>query len=227
MTQTKRSRGRCAYCGRDFTRGGMTRHLNACPERAAAIAAAGRRSGTPEPWFHLLVRDRWSSDFWLHLEMAGSAPLKELDRYLRAIWLECCGHLSQFSFGGWSGQEIPMRTRASQVFEPGITLTHIYDFGTSSETEIEVVGEREGRATTPHPIALMSRNEPPEAPCQACSRPASWLCMECVYEYDKAGFLCEQHAKKHPHEDYGELIPLVNSPRVGMCGYDGPAEAPY
>ena len=27
----------------------------------------------------------------------------------------------------------------------------------------------------------------------------------------------------HPHDQYGEPIPLVNSPRLGMCGYDGPA----
>ena len=66
--------------------------------------------------------------------MKGSATLGDLDDYLRAIWLECCGHLSQFSIGGWRGEEIPMSTRVERVFEPGIEVTHIYDFGTSSET---------------------------------------------------------------------------------------------
>ena len=32
--------------------------------------------------------------------MCGSATLEELDHYLRTIWLECCGHLSQFTIGG-------------------------------------------------------------------------------------------------------------------------------
>ena len=158
--------------------------------------------------------------------MAGSAPLKELDRYLRAIWLECCGHLSRFDFEWWT-EEIPMQTRARDVLRPGAELKHVYDFGTSSETEVEVVGRREGRPVTRHPIALMARNEPPEAACQTCGRPASWLCVECVYEHDEAGTLCEAHAKKHPHDAYGELVPLVNSPRVGACGYDGPATPPY
>ncbi|WP_127011414.1 hypothetical protein ACF3DV_03465 [Chlorogloeopsis fritschii PCC 9212] len=28
-------------------------------------------------------------------------------------------------------------------------------------------------------------------------------------------------------DNYGEPIPLVNSPRLSLCGYDGPAEPPY
>jgi hypothetical protein len=26
---------------------------------------------------------------------------------------------------------------------------------------------------------------------------------------------------------YGELMPVVNSPRTGVCGYTGPAEPPW
>jgi len=36
--------------------------------------------------------------------MRGSATPDDLDAYLRAIWLECCGQPSQFSFGGWRGE---------------------------------------------------------------------------------------------------------------------------
>jgi hypothetical protein len=39
--------------------------------------------------------------------------------------------------------------------------------------------------------------------------------------------LCDEHAEDHPHDNYGEPIPLCNSPRMGQCGYDGPAEPPY
>ncbi len=205
----------------------MARHLRACPEREEVIAEANRKSGAGEPLFHLQVQDAWAGDYWLHLEMAGAAPLKDLDRYLRAIWLECCGHMSRFSDGGWGSREISFDAQAAQVFEPGVELTHIYDFGTSSETLVRVASAREGKATTPHPLALMARNEPPRATCMECEEDASWLCMECIYEHEKTGALCEEHAETHPHDDYGGLFPLVNSPRVGMCGYDGPAEPPY
>jgi hypothetical protein len=159
--------------------------------------------------------------------MNGSATLADLDHYLRAIWLECCGHLSRFSVGGWSGAEIPTKTKAAQVFEPGVELAHIYDFGTSSETLVKVIATRNGTPLTVHPIALMARNDPSEVHCVECGQPASWLCLECLYELDEPGILCDQHAESHPHEDYGEPVPLVNSPRVGMCGYTGPAEPPY
>ena len=227
MARRKQTRGSCAYCGRKMTRGGMSRHIQTCAKRQEVIALANRKRGKNEVLHHLQVQDAWYGDFWLHLEMPGSAALEDLDDYLRAIWLECCGHLSQFSFGGWRGDEIPMHTKVSRIFEPGAELTHIYDFGTSSETLVKVVGTREGKATTPHPVALMARNDQPEVPCVECERPASWLCMECLYEHDEPGTLCDEHVKTHPHDDYGEPVPLVNSPRVGMCGYDGPAEPPY
>ena len=227
MARRKQSQGKCTFCGREMTRGGLTRHLSTCPQRQEAIDAANQKPGKEQVLYHLLVRDAYLPDFWLHLEMNGSATLADLDHYLRAIWLECCGHLSQFSFGGWSGSEISKRTRTERVFEPEVELTHIYDFGTSSETLVKVVGVREGKPLTRHPIVLMARNNRPEAYCMECKQPASWLCIECLYESDEPGTLCDEHVEGHPHEDYGEPMPLVNSPRVGMCGYCGPAEPPY
>jgi hypothetical protein len=227
MARGKQSKGKCAFCGREMAKGGLTRHLPTCSQRQEAIAGAAQRRGKNQNLYHLQVQDNWNGDYWLHLEMNGSATLADLDHYLRTIWLECCGHLSQFSVGGWSGEEIPMKTRAEQVFEPGVELTHIYDFGTSSETLVKTVGVREGKPLTSHPIALLARNDPPEDYCMECRQPASWLCLECLYELDEPGTFCDEHVKDHPHEEYGEPLRLVNSPRLGMCGYSGPAEPPY
>ena len=50
----------------------------------------------------------------------------------------------------------------------------------------------------------------------------------CITVYcNKIGMLCQLHAGTHPHDDYGNPVSIVNSPRMGMCGYDGPAEPPY
>lgn len=227
MPRKKQSRGECQFCGRDLTKGGLTRHFPKCKNYQEAIEKANKKAGKKQPIFHLQIQDSWNNDFWLHLEMSSRGELEDLDVYLRAIWLECCGHLSQFSVGGWSGEEIPMETTVSQIFQKGVELTHIYDFGSSSETLVEVIGERQGKPLTKHPIFLMARNQMPEAPCMECGKNATWLCMECIYEYDESGFLCDKHVKNHPHDDYGEPTPLYNSPRMGMCGYDGPAEPPY
>lgn len=228
MARENRPRGKCAFCGREMTRGGMARHLRACPERKAAIREADHKSGKVQTLYHLQVQDAWGGDYWMHLEMSGSAPLNALDRYLRAIWLECCGHLSGFwRDRAWTGEEVSMERRADQVLNIGTTLIHIYDFGTSSETKIRVVDARKGKPLTFHPIFLMARNDPPEFACMECDQPATQLCLECVYELNKSGTLCDEHAENHPHDAYGLPMPIVNSPRVGMCGYEGPAEPPY
>lgn len=226
MTKRKQSRGSCNFCGREMAKGGLARHFSSCSKYQEVVKGANKKAGKNQTIYHLQIQDVWQSDFWLHLEMKSSARLTDLDDYLRGIWLECCGHMSQFSEGGWRGHEIPMNTLTKQVFKKGMELTHIYDFGTSSETLVKVVSERDGKPLTKRPIFLMARNEPPEAACIECGQKASWLCMECVYEYDRPGFLCDQHVEDHPHDDYGTM-PLVNSPRMGMCGYSGPAEPPY
>ncbi|MGH7966010.1 MAG: IS1096 element passenger TnpR family protein [Candidatus Binatia bacterium] len=227
MPRRKQSKAKCTYCGQEFVKSRMTKHLSSCSQRQEAIAKAERKHARDEKLYYLRVQDAWASSFWLDLEVKGSATLQDIDSYLRAIWLECCGHMSQFSIGGWEGNEIDTKRRIHEVFEPGAELTHIYDFGTSSETLIKAIEIREGKPTTRHPIVLMARNEMPEMKCEECDELATWLCHECIYDEEKAGTLCERHAKTHPHENYGEPLPIVNSPRVGMCGYEGPAEPPY
>ena len=229
MAKRKQSQGACAFCGREMTKGGLSRHLRTCPQRQEAVKAAegSKKAGPKQRLYHLQIQDAWSSTFWLHLEMNGTATLEALDWYLRAIWLECCGHLSQFSVGGWGGDEIAMSRKIEHVLRSGVELTHIYDFGTSSETLVKAVDVREGRPLTKHPLYLMARNKMPEDVCAECKEPAGWLCMQCLIEYQKWTTLCRKHAAEHPHEDYGEPISLANSPRLGLCGYSGPAEPPY
>ena len=227
MPRNPESRGTCTACGEVITKRSVSKHLDKCPKRIEAIQSAEASSRPVETLWHLRVQDAYAKDFWLDLEMNGSAKLDKLDTYLRAIWLECCGHLSEFTIGGWGGEEVAISRKADAIFEPDLVLRHLYDFGTTSETDIKAVGLRQGKATTKHPIALLARNQMPDAFCQECGGPAKWLCLECVYEEEKAGLLCDTHVEVHPHDNYGEPMLLVNSPRVGMCGYDGPAEPPY
>ena len=228
MPRKPENPGTCAYCGEVITKRGVRKHMQNCPTRQEALAtSAAAKHQRQETLWHLRVQDAYNKDFWIDLEMVGSASLETLDRYLRAIWLECCGHLSKFTIGGWSGMDVGKARKADAVFEPGLVLRHLYDFGTTSETDIKVVEARQGKATSKHPIALLARNQMPKAVCQECGEPAKWLCIECLYEEEETGHLCDEHVKAHPHHNYGEPMLLLNSPRTGMCGYYGPAEPPY
>jgi len=120
-----------------------------------------------------------------------------------------------------------MARKVGVAFASGAELTHVYDFGTESVTLLKAAGTREGKRATRHPIALMARNAIPVTACQECGARAEFFCSECVYEDDRPGYLCAPHRKDHPHEEYGAPVALVNSPRLGLCGYEGPADPPY
>ena len=210
----------------------MTRHLVSCARRKEAIATANSGKGTKakgkaQTIYHLRVQNAYDSSFWLNIEMAGSRTLGDLDHYLRGIWLECCGHMSDFYLGGAFSHEIAMTKSIRATFGSAAEITHVYDFGTSSKTLVKVVDTREGKPITKHPVALLCRNHSPEIECIECDKSATDFCIECMYEDGTFGALCAEHAEDHPHDDYGEPVPLLNSPRVGMCGYSGPAEPPY
>lgn len=197
---------------------------------------AGR--GRNQAIYHLQVLNTWGGDYWLHLEMKGSATLKGLDQYLRDIWLECCGHLSAFEIGqvrytqlfddgmSW-GIEKSMNVQVKKLFAPGMSIAYEYDFGSTTELIIKVVGVRTGKALTPHPIALMARNQVEPGVCAVCGQPATVICQSCLWEnegYDCA--YCDEHGEDHECDEY-MLMGIYNSPRTGVCGYDGPAEPPY
>lgn len=229
MARGKATHGECTFCGRKFTGTGMARHLAACPRRLEAVEKAGQRGGPPENLYHLYVRDGYDGTYWLHLEMRGKAAMDHLDRYLRAIWLECCDHLSRFYLGRrpWAGRNVPFRVSAAQVFSRYTEVGHVYDIGTETRTVIRAVSVREGRPLSKRPIFLMARNHAPQYKCSKCDQPAAYFCVECVHELFEQGVLCRKHAASHPHDDYGEPLPIVNSPRLGRCAYSGPAEPPY
>jgi len=97
MPRGKQSKGTCTYCGAEIAKSGVIKHLSTCSKRQAILEKAGRKRTEHEALHHLRVQDAWRSEFWLDLEVRGSSTLKDLDAYLRHIWLECCGHLSRFS----------------------------------------------------------------------------------------------------------------------------------
>ena len=208
----------------------MTRHLTTCrPGPPDPEQAPGRRR-RPAQLYHLVVSGRYAPMYWLHLEAPTDATLGDLDDFLRRTWLECCGHLSAFRLGGRSfssgagwglGEDEAMDVRLGELLAPGVTLAYEYDFGTTTELAVKVVGRREGPASG-RAITLLAGNHPPAIPCEGCARAAARVCSQCVFE--GGGWLCTACARKHAC-GRDMLLPVVNSPRVGMCGYTGPGLA--
>ena len=199
--------GVCELCGARVGKAAMGRHLRKCLEEASG----GARSRV------LLVRAQAAGApmYWLDVAAGPDAKLKALDGLLRRVWLECCDHLSQFSFGPL--QKVGMTRTIDEVLGlNGSRADYVYDFGSSTELVVRHIGVIE--AAPVKRVRVVARNEAPSWPCDVCGRPASMLCVECVY--DGRGFCCETHALEHPCDE-DLLLPVVNSPRMGVCGYTG------
>lgn len=165
-----------------------------------------------------MVSDSYNHNYFLHLLVIENIALDDLDSFLRDIWLECCGHLSAFSYQRY-GDEIDMRKKIKDIFVPGDTLSYQYDFGSTTELSIRHMGSFYGYMWKKTKIMLLSRNAPPIIPCDICKeKPAVEICTECQWE--DSGWLCKDCAQNHECEE-DMFLPVVNSPRTGVCGYSG------
>jgi hypothetical protein len=104
-----------------------------------------------------------------------------------------------------------------KVLSIGQKFSYTYDFGSSTNLNLRVVAEREGLVNPENAIMLLARNVAPEFKCSVCGEPATSICGGVWGDGDT---YCKKHAKKY--EDDGLILPIVNSPRVGVCGYEGP-----
>ncbi len=205
----------CLLCKAKYTGNGMTKHLQTCLSKNLEKTLK-QRNIKAQPFLHVLVKGNYSPDYWIHLKVSCNAKLKNIDQFLRDIWLECCGHMSSFSY---AGKELGMGRRLGDVLSPGMELLHEYDFGTTTELLIKVLAVHEGPMQKRKPIEVLARNAPPEIPCDQCRESlAVEICTEC--QWDGAGWLCEACAEEHECAEDMRL-PLVNSPRAGVCGYTG------
>ena len=207
-------KSRCSLCGSDFKRQGLTRHIKSCLNNHFKKQSEAKARNL----LYLNIYDTFNPDYFLHLLIVDDSTLKYLDSFLRGIWLECCGHMSSFSFQRW-GDEIKMGRKVKDIFTPGVKLTYQYDFGSTTELFIKAVYHYHGATDGNQKIQIIARNAQPIIPCDECgAKPAAQICGECQWE-DK-GWLCEECSQTHECDDE-MFLPVVNSPRTGVCGYTG------
>ncbi|HFC00852.1 MAG TPA: hypothetical protein ENJ53_08630 [Phaeodactylibacter sp.] len=216
------SEGKCIFCNETFSDKGIGRHLTTHLKKMEKEQPSSNQA------FHLKVS---AGEMFLHLLVDGNTKFREIDGFLRAIWLECCGHLSSFQikkkrynirWGGGGDFGEKMSSKISTVLEKGMQIDYRYDFGSTTPLDIKVVNVYSLKVKKG--VTLLSRNEPLPILCDICKQePAVVICSICIYE--EASMFCEDCAKKHEQtcpdfEDYA-ASDVVNSPRMGVCGYEG------
>ncbi|HYU75750.1 MAG TPA: hypothetical protein VEL31_24015 [Ktedonobacteraceae bacterium] len=225
------SKGECTFCHTEYSKSGMTRHLQTCKQRASIEAQTEyHQQAQTTSKLHLLVEEgRYSPTYWMHLDITANTTLATLDQFLRDIWLECCGHLSAFDIAGtrysvdearyeWDTDQKSMRVPLGEVLHPGQTCSYQYDFGSTTDLIMKVISEREAPADG-KAIHVLARNALWFYPCDECGAPSILVCARCTSK--NSGWLCKDCAEKHACGSE-MLRPRVNSPREGVCGYVGP-----
>jgi hypothetical protein len=196
---------KCRLCDRRFGKRQMTNHLKACWEHHT-IPVRGKAAS---PWFHLVVEARHAPDYWLHLQASAKCTFGDLDSVLRAIWLECCDHLSAFEFP--VKRKLTRRATPNDIAalfqylvreaQPSFSdddasgdelldkplgrklkpgVVFSHQYDFGSTTELALrVAGEHFAAALPGDLKLLARNEPPAILCSACTKPATQLCLQC------------------------------------------------
>ena len=212
MKQILSSEGKCLYCNQIFTQKEIEKHLAKHLAEMEKIATNGKAID----FCHIVAE---SNEMFLHLLVKNSTTCRDLDDYLKEIWVECCDHMSAFTL---KNNELAMSKKVQMVFEPKVKLQYSYDFGSTTRFSIKCL--KYYKLDLKAKIILLSRNEPLKLICSICNaKPAINICTTCIYE--KYAFYCEEcsveHAKEcSDFEDYS-CMPVVNSPRMGICVYTG------
>lgn len=228
-----KTKGKCKYCGKEYAKAYIMRHLKSCKERKLRLEAETGREQCR--YFQLLIYGKYDDDYWLAVEMQEDATLRDLDLFLRDIWLECCGHLSAFEINGirydvapddayyWDEPPRSMDCELKEVLEEGMKISYEYDYGSTTDLLIQVSGVRSG-VKIEEDLTILSRNNAPEWMCDHChTQKATWICGYCLWDEER--MFCDECAEEHSCGTEA-MLPVCNSPRMGVCGYCGSEEYP-
>ncbi|MDR1802869.1 MAG: hypothetical protein LBQ94_04625, partial [Treponema sp.] len=85
------STGNCYLCGAKLIKSAMKNHI---------IKLHGEDKGGQECYL-LKIEGSFLKGYWLYIDVPKERTLADVDRFLRKIWLECCGHMSAFFYPGY------------------------------------------------------------------------------------------------------------------------------
>src|SRR5680860_859573 len=101
----------------------------------------------------------------------------------------------------------------SSIFQPGINIDYVYDYGSSTELLLKVISDITGKIVGKK-VKLVARNNELVFKCTKCKKEiATKICTVCIHEKDRSrASFCDACVDLH---SCGEemALPIVNSPR--------------
>ncbi|XP_070558320.1 uncharacterized protein [Ptychodera flava] len=114
-------------------------------------------------------------------------------------------------------EEKPMTERMMKYCE-GYSILYEYDMGTTTEVTVKYLGKKHLQAVGSLLFVnnILMQNVKPEVPCKKCGKLAKWIAGDYDSEY-----YCTKRCGETSGVETCMLLPYVNSPRSGSCGYTG------
>jgi hypothetical protein len=210
-------KGKCYYCKKEFTKSGIQKHLKSCEDARRFTVGDDTSTAVVENFILSISPIYDSSDYWLYILINKDSTLRELDQFLRDVWLECCGHLSSFVIEGerydshtdeafgYGLSLNKMSAKLKNVVELNDRFRYMYDFGSTTYLEIRVASELlSGRRKKK--IEIMARNNAPSL--RRSNSPRTGVCGYKGHVEDEKAYLPE------PAKPSSKVIPFKNQAQV-------------
>ncbi|MBB6623514.1 SEC-C domain-containing protein [Clostridium gasigenes] len=221
--------GKCYCCGKDIDGKTAKRHILSCKSRLNNIEEYLNKSKIKKDKFIIKMVDKYMpSVYSIYLSIDKDTTLRSLDTFLRDVWMECCGHLSEFEINGTTytcsenldedffDDEETMDINLKNVISVGNKFVYSYDYGSTSRIILEVINEYT-TGSLDSTIEILARNNESKPICYKCDNKAKYM------DYESQEFVCGECVEGEVAEDDDFLTELgyTNSPRDGVCGYEG------
>ena len=164
--------------------------------------------------------------YWMYATVPKHFKFSKIDKFLKDYWCECCGHTSSLRLADpskpfWSDSYQKVMKKGAEIgmeLRPGMMLNYEYDSGTSTELKLEVISTIFCSTMN---IAVVMQNDTPLFPCVGCNgmNISDRICTNCEMKYCPHCSTANHPCNRSRSAFY---LPIVNSPRIGKCGYTGP-----
>jgi hypothetical protein len=106
--------------------------------------------------------------------------------------------------------------KVKDVMCKGMSFNYEYDYGSTTTQKITVVENNSGPEVKKK-VSLLARNVMEKYECRECGEIADYFVTDGYEEYIP---LCENCLEDSGYDDWN-IVRITNSPRMGICGYDG------
>lgn len=137
--------GRCYYCNKELTERTIKRHAKSCSVMKKSIEEKMNQAKEVREQFIISMKDKYNPSLYcIYVSIDAKLQLQHLDKFIRNIWVECCGHLSAFHideeiYHDNSDEQYEMNFYLKDVLNINKKFEYEYDFGSTTYLTLEVV----------------------------------------------------------------------------------------